>query len=55
MIKYENKLISNDEWKLIEIIRSLEPYDEVKLAVNQNGKQLTVLIDKKERLVFDIN
>ena len=41
------KPVTAAEWKLIEILRNLRPYDSLHIGINQSGSQISVVTKRK--------
>ena len=46
---------NDDEKELLELISSLEPYDVMQIAVNQNGTRMSVTIKNNRQRYREFN
>ena len=47
------KQITDNEYRIIEQVRKLRPYDKILIAKNQNNSKLTVTMIRQDQLVLD--
>lgn len=50
MIDYTSREISEQEYKVVQILRTLKPYGKMEIALNQNGTMLSITVNNPVRV-----
>ena len=51
----DGRLISKEEFAIIQQVRKLRPFDKIIIAKNQSGTRITTTLIRQDQMTFEIS